>query len=64
MVERKKELKRRYHRKKKVRKLKLKLAGTTVEADRQMILGKILHLSPEWKPAPAATTGAPAAAAN
>lgn len=51
MVERKKELKRRYHRKKKMRKLKAKLVTTTAEADRQKLVMKILHLSPEWEPA-------------
>ena len=54
MVERKSELKRRYHRKKKVPKLKAKLALTTVEADRQKIIEKIRCLSPDWQPAPAA----------
>lgn len=54
MVERKSELKRRYHRKKKMRKLKTKLAKTTSETDKQTIVAKILHLSPDWKPAAAA----------
>ncbi len=53
MVERKKELKRRYHRKKKMRKLKTKLAKSTSEADKQTIIGKIQRLSPDWKPVPA-----------
>lgn len=53
MVERKSELKRRHHRKKKVRKLKTKLATTTAEADRQKIVEKIRCLSPDWEPAPA-----------
>jgi indole-3-glycerol phosphate synthase len=50
MVERKKELRRRYHRKGKMRKLKAKLAHTTAEADRQMIIAKIKRLSPDWDP--------------
>jgi hypothetical protein len=53
MVERKSELKRRYHRKKKMRKLKTKLAKSTSEADKQTIVAKIQRLSPDWKPAPA-----------
>ena len=51
MVERRMELTRRYHRKKKMSKLKAKLAIATNEGERQKILGKILHLSPDWKPA-------------
>ena len=54
MVERRSELNRRYHRKKKMRKLKTKLAKSTSEADKQTIVAKIQRLSPEWKPAPAA----------
>jgi hypothetical protein len=54
MVERRSELTRRYHRKKKMRKLKAKLSKTTAEADKQTIIGKIQRLSPDWKPAPAA----------
>jgi hypothetical protein len=50
MVERRMELTRRYHRKKKMSKLKLKLAGAANESERQKILGKILSLSPDWKP--------------
>ena len=48
MVERRTELKRRYHRKKKMRQLKLKLA-TVSGADREKILYKIHSLSPLWK---------------
>ena len=54
MVERRSELNRRYHRKKKMRKLKTKLAKSTAEADKQTIIAKIKRLSPEWKPQPAA----------
>ncbi len=50
MVERKKELRRRYHRKMKMRKLKAKLAQATTEAERQRILAKIKRLSPDWDP--------------
>jgi len=47
MVERKTELKRRYHRHKKVRELKVKLA-TAAGPDREKILYKIKRLSPFW----------------
>ena len=47
MIERQTELKRSYHRKKKMRKLKEKLA-TTQGPDREKILGKIHRLSPWW----------------
>jgi hypothetical protein len=50
MVERRIELDRRYHRKKKMRKLKTKLAQAPNEGERQKILSKILRISPEWKP--------------
>jgi hypothetical protein len=54
MVERKSELKRRYHRKKKVPKLKAKLLLAKTEPEKAKLLGKILALSPEWvEPAPA-----------
>jgi hypothetical protein len=33
-----------------MRKLKAKLAHTTAEADRQMIIAKIKRLSPDWDP--------------
>lgn len=56
MVERRKELKRRYHRKGKMLKLKLKLAKATAGKDgreREKILYKIRCLSPWWiEPAP------------
>lgn len=47
MVERRSELTRRYHRKKKMRKLKNKLV-TAQGADREKILYKIRMLSPLW----------------
>jgi hypothetical protein len=47
MVERKSELKRRYHRTEKMRKLKRKLAEAKGE-DRVKILNKIKALSPFW----------------
>lgn len=53
MVERKSELRRRYHRKEKMRKLKKKLAAATNDQERDKIMGKILRLSPDWKPAAA-----------
>lgn len=51
MVERRMELTRRYHRKKKVRKLKLKIARTTDERAKAKLVEKIRFLSPEWQPA-------------
>lgn len=48
MVERRIELNRRYHRKKKLRKLKNKL-GKVQGADREKVLYKIHMLSPMWK---------------
>jgi uncharacterized protein DUF6800 len=48
MVERRTELNRRYHRKKKLRKLKTKLA-TAHGGDREKIIYKIRMLSPMWK---------------
>lgn len=48
MVERRTELKRRYHRKKKLRKLKDKLE-TVQGTDREKVLYKIHSLSPFWK---------------
>lgn len=55
MSERRTELNRRYHRKKKMAKLKKKLAAAKDnKADREKILKKIHHLSPFWKePVPA-----------
>ena len=54
MVERKSELKRRYHRKKKLAKLKAKLAATKDGQKKDGILRKIHLLSPSWAEAPAA----------
>ena len=48
MVERKIELGRRYHRKKKMHKLKAKLVVATNPADREKLLYKIHALSPFW----------------
>ena len=54
MVERKVELKRRYHRKKKLRKLKGKLATAKDGREKDNILRKIHILSPWWtEPRPA-----------
>jgi hypothetical protein len=54
MVERRSELKRRYHRKKKMRKLKARLAAPKDGRDRESLLRKIHLLSPEWvEPKPA-----------
>ena len=50
-VERQIELRRRYHRKEKMRKLKAKLATATGEA-RDKILTKIKRLSPFWTEPP------------
>jgi len=54
MVERKKELKRRYHRKKKLSKLKSKLTTAKEGRDKENILTKIHMISPWWAPAAAA----------
>ena len=54
MVERKIELKRRQHRKKKMVKLKAKLAAAKSNHDKEQILKKIHILSPWWKEAAAA----------
>ena len=48
MVERKSELKRRYGRKKKMAKLKAKLAAAKDGRDREALLKKIHRLSPWW----------------
>jgi hypothetical protein len=48
MVERKKELKRRYHRKAKMAKLKIKLASAKDQREKDQILQKIHILSPWW----------------
>jgi hypothetical protein len=54
MVERRIELDRRYSRKKKMRKLKGKLAAAKDHRVKEELLRKIHLLSPEWKePAPA-----------
>jgi hypothetical protein len=54
MVERKIELKRRYHRKKKMIKLKAKLALAKDQREKDLILQKIHMLSPWWaEPTPA-----------
>ncbi len=47
MIERQQELKRRYHRKAKMTKLKAKLGTTTGDA-RTAVLAKIHRLSPAW----------------
>jgi hypothetical protein len=49
MVERRIELRRRYHRKKKLAKLKAKLAAATDSRERDKILKKIRTLSPWWE---------------
>jgi hypothetical protein len=48
MVERRIELNRRYHRKKKMAKLKAKLAAAKDPRERETILRKIHRLSPWW----------------
>jgi hypothetical protein len=48
MVERRSELNRRYHRKKKMGKLKAKLARAKDAREREQILKKIHVLSPWW----------------
>ena len=49
MVERKMELKRRYHRKKKLTKLKKKLATAKTPHDKEVIVQKIHVISPFWQ---------------
>jgi hypothetical protein len=49
MVERKIELKRRYHRKKKMAKLKVKLMNAKDAREREAVLKKIHALSPFWQ---------------
>ncbi len=49
MVERRIELNRRYHRKKKLAKLKARLAATKEPGKREQILRKIHILSPWWE---------------
>ena len=48
MVERRSELKRRYHRKAKMTKLKAKLAAAKTGGEKDTILKKIHALSPWW----------------
>jgi hypothetical protein len=50
MVERRIELNRRYHRKKKMTKLKARFAAAKDGREKDQILQKILILSPWWKP--------------
>jgi hypothetical protein len=52
MVERRSELNRRYRRKKKLAKLKARLAEAKSNAEREAILRKIHILSPWWQPPP------------
>jgi hypothetical protein len=55
MVERRTELNRRYHRKKKMAKLKARLAAAKDGREREVILKKIQVISPWWQePAPSA----------
>jgi hypothetical protein len=49
MVERRTELNRRYHRKKKLAKLKARLATAKNNHERELILKKIHALSPWWQ---------------
>ncbi|MBV9124219.1 MAG: hypothetical protein JO112_12750 [Planctomycetes bacterium] len=56
MVERRTELKRRYHRKQKLTKLKARLAAAKDSRDREHILRKIHLLSPWWTEPEAAKT--------
>jgi hypothetical protein len=51
MVERRIELGRRYHRKKKIPKLKRRLEAAKTDGDREKTLQKIRALSPFWEPA-------------
>ena len=51
MVERRMELNRRYHRKKKMAKLKGRLAAAKDDKARDAVLGKIRLISPFWKEA-------------
>ncbi len=44
--ERKREMRRRQHRKIKIRKLRAKLAATTNKAEKEKIIGKIRKISP------------------
>lgn len=49
MVERRMELKRRYHRKKKMAKLKAKLAAAKTPHEKETLVKKIRILSPWWQ---------------
>jgi hypothetical protein len=49
MVERRTELKRRYHRKKKLAKLKVKLAKAKEGRDKDAVLKRIKVISPFWR---------------
>jgi hypothetical protein len=49
MVERRSELKRRYHRKQKMAKLKARLAAAKDGREREAVLHKIHLMSPWWK---------------
>jgi hypothetical protein len=51
MVERKSELKRRYHRKHKLSKLKRKLGAAKTDHDRDAVIRKIQVIAPGWAPA-------------
>ena len=63
MVERRIELDRRYHRKKKMAKLKAKLKAGAAGADREKLLYKIKRLSPSWTEASLMQGETPAVAA-
>ena len=58
-VERRSELNRRYHRKKKMAKLKARLAAAKDSKDRDAILHKILRISPWWEEPGPGVIGAP-----
>ncbi len=51
MVERRQELNRRFQRKKKLTKLKTRLAAAKDDKTRELVLGKIHIISPFWKEA-------------
>jgi hypothetical protein len=62
MVERRKELDKRYQRKKKLAKLKGKLTKAATPGDRDTVLQKILKISPWWSETASAPGAAKAAA--
>lgn len=62
MVERRKELNQRYHRKKKLAKLKSRLFAAKDEKTREAVLAKIKLVSPFWSEAALKAGAAPAAA--